>query len=242
MYFRLIQTMMLFQWEEQLENLSSKEITFTLLTWHQVLVESLITMLSNISTFWKMSSIQKCSKKLKTKTSLNSIKPLKNKQTVQKNTSAILQPKRRMKNSHNFQHLSKDSSEAVRPRFQFEIWEFHQPMFIIWTFLSIIPRREPQDLKMIKLFFRWCVWLSPISYMLQVFFYFIQGDLSDPHGTHRVCLEIIKRLYDNEQEKKLNDASYPSVFPPASNILLYRGAWEEWNVSMAKNIVPLSPK
>lgn len=56
-------------------------------------------------------------------------------------------------------------------------------------------------------------------------FVYAAGDLSDPHGTHRVCLEIIKRLYDEEQEKKLKDASYPSVFPPASNILLYRGAW-----------------
>lgn len=27
-------------------------------------------------------------------------------------------------------------------------------------------------------------------------FVYAAGDLSDPHGTHRVCLEIIKRLYD----------------------------------------------
>jgi hypothetical protein len=57
-----------------------------------------------------------------------------------------------------------------------------------------------------------------------------------------VCLEIIKRLFDTEQENKSKIPNYQSVFPPAENILLYRGAWEEWNVSMAKHIVPLSPK
>ncbi len=61
--------------------------------------------------------------------------------------------------------------------------------------------------------------------MLQVNLTDIKGDLSDPNGTHRVCLEMIKKLYDEEQEKKGSDPTYQTVFPPAENILLYRGAW-----------------
>jgi hypothetical protein len=36
---------------------------------------------------------------------------------------------------------------------------------------------------------------------------------------------MIKKLYDEEQEKKASDPTYQTVFPPAENILLYRGAW-----------------
>ena len=79
---------------------------------------------------------------------------------------------------------------------------------------------------MIKLFFLSSAWLSQISYTQRVILLSIQGDLSDPNGTHRVCLEMIKKLYDEEQELKAKDASYPAVFPPAENIFLYRGAWE----------------
>jgi hypothetical protein len=61
--------------------------------------------------------------------------------------------------------------------------------------------------------------------MLLVINLLILGDLSDPNGTHRTCLELIKRLFDEEQEKKLKDAQYTAVFPTADNILLYRGAW-----------------
>ena len=59
------------------------------------------------------------------------------------------------------------------------------------------------------------------------------GDLADPHGTHRVCflaiLEAIKRL---KHEEWLKDC----------RLWLYRGAWQEWDVSEVDMAVPLSPE
>lgn len=41
------------------------------------------------------------------------------------------------------------------------------------------------------------------------------GDLSDPHGTHRKCLEILIHIFDEEQEKIKADPTHKSLFPPA---------------------------
>ena len=58
------------------------------------------------------------------------------------------------------------------------------------------------------------------------------GDLSDPHGTHRVCLsaifEAMRRLKD---EKWVQDCQ----------LWLYRGAWQEWEPHQIEMAVPLSP-
>lgn len=58
------------------------------------------------------------------------------------------------------------------------------------------------------------------------------GDLSDPHGTHRVCLtailQAVKRLQDREWMSKCE-------------IWLYRGAWQEWGADQIEMAVPLSP-
>jgi len=63
---------------------------------------------------------------------------------------------------------------------------------------------------------------------------FAAGDLSDPHGTHRVCLQIlfdtIEQLIENKKAW-VNDCE----------IWLYRGAWQEWEVSDIEMAVPLSP-
>jgi glucosamine-6-phosphate deaminase len=61
------------------------------------------------------------------------------------------------------------------------------------------------------------------------------GDLSDPHGTHRVCLaaifEAIRRL-KAAGTAWLNDC----------RVWLYRGAWQEWDVDQIEMAVPLSPQ
>ena len=57
---------------------------------------------------------------------------------------------------------------------------------------------------------------------------FAAGDLTDPHGTHRVCLELLLSVLDAEK------------FNP-ENVLLYRGAWDEWEVELCDFIVPMSP-
>ena len=56
---------------------------------------------------------------------------------------------------------------------------------------------------------------------------FVAGDLSDPHGTHRMCLAVIERAL----------AGYGA---PKPEVWLYRGAWEEWSLTEADVLVPLS--
>ena len=63
---------------------------------------------------------------------------------------------------------------------------------------------------------------------------FAAGDLSDPHGTHRVCLQI---LFDT-LEKLIEDKK---TWVNSCEIWLYRGAWQEWEVSEIEMAVPLSP-
>src|SRR5581483_2220286 len=60
---------------------------------------------------------------------------------------------------------------------------------------------------------------------------YIAGDLSDPHGTHRVCAEaIFQAMHEMERET----GSRPEA-------LLYRGVWEEWTAHEIEIAVPLSP-
>lgn len=49
------------------------------------------------------------------------------------------------------------------------------------------------------------------------------GDLSDPHGTHRVCLAAIF-----EAVRRLKAAGTPWL--DGCWVWLYRGAWQEWDV------------
>jgi glucosamine-6-phosphate deaminase len=56
---------------------------------------------------------------------------------------------------------------------------------------------------------------------------FVAGDLSDPHGTHRMCLEAVERALEQYSGE-----------PP--EVWYYRGAWQEWPVSEADVLVPLS--
>lgn len=61
------------------------------------------------------------------------------------------------------------------------------------------------------------------------------GDLSDPHGTHRVCLSAIFQALDRlkaEGVKWIKDC----------NVWLYRGAWQEWDIDQIEMAVPISPQ
>ncbi|MHB1767363.1 MAG: glucosamine-6-phosphate deaminase [Phycisphaerae bacterium] len=58
------------------------------------------------------------------------------------------------------------------------------------------------------------------------------GDLSDPHGTHRMCLEaLLQAVVLFEQQSQ---AVMPEVW-------LYRGAWQEWDPESIDMAIPLSP-
>ena len=59
------------------------------------------------------------------------------------------------------------------------------------------------------------------------------GDLSDPHGTHQVCLKAIFRAL----EECKNDDWIDDCF-----VWLYRGAWQEWDINEIEMAVPLSPQ
>lgn len=58
------------------------------------------------------------------------------------------------------------------------------------------------------------------------------GDLADPHGTHKVCLDGIF-----EAVKRLKDKS----FMTDCWLWLYKGAWAEWDIDLIEMAVPMSP-
>lgn len=58
------------------------------------------------------------------------------------------------------------------------------------------------------------------------------GDLSDPHGTHRVCLAAIYKAIARLKKKPWMKDCY---------VWLYRGAWQEWDIDQIEMAVPLSP-
>ena len=62
---------------------------------------------------------------------------------------------------------------------------------------------------------------------------FAAGDLSDPHGTHRVCLQAIFEALKVCRE----DDWAADCF-----VWLYRGAWQEWEIPEIDMAVPLSPE
>jgi glucosamine-6-phosphate deaminase len=60
------------------------------------------------------------------------------------------------------------------------------------------------------------------------------GDLADPHGTHKVCLEIIFESLRRLKEK--GESWVKDCW-----IWLYKGAWQEWDVSEIEMAIPMSP-
>jgi glucosamine-6-phosphate deaminase len=63
---------------------------------------------------------------------------------------------------------------------------------------------------------------------------FCAGDLADPHGTHKVCLEIVF-----ESLKRIKAAGEDWVND--CWMWLYKGAWQEWDISEIEMAIPMSP-
>jgi glucosamine-6-phosphate deaminase len=58
------------------------------------------------------------------------------------------------------------------------------------------------------------------------------GDLADPHGTHKVCLDAVFEAVKCLKPKKyMNDCW----------VWLYRGAWQEWGIDEIEMAVPMGP-
>ena len=58
------------------------------------------------------------------------------------------------------------------------------------------------------------------------------GDLNDPHGTHRTCIEALLEALVRTAEDAWREECH---------LWLYRGSWTEWEVSQVDMAVPLSP-
>ncbi|MFK7846469.1 MAG: glucosamine-6-phosphate deaminase [Rhodothermales bacterium] len=80
---------------------------------------------------------------------------------------------------------------------------------------------------------------------------FVAGDLSDPHGTHRMCYDAIREaLTRYRKERGIVDASELNVtaeaiqYAPTSEhqplVWLYRGAWQEWEIHKVDVFIPMS--
>lgn len=62
---------------------------------------------------------------------------------------------------------------------------------------------------------------------------FVAGDLADPHGTHRVCLNAVLAAIDELKEEE---------WLKNCRIWMYRGAWAEWEMDHVEMAVPISPE
>ncbi len=60
------------------------------------------------------------------------------------------------------------------------------------------------------------------------------GDLADPHGTHKVCLDVIFESF--RRLKAAGDEWLKDCW-----VWLYKGAWQEWDVSEIEMAIPMSP-
>ena len=65
---------------------------------------------------------------------------------------------------------------------------------------------------------------------------FCAGDLADPHGTHKVCLEVVIAAL-----KKIK-ISEPDGWIKNCWLWLYKGAWQEWDIAEIEMAVPMSPE
>ncbi|MPN10391.1 hypothetical protein SDC9_157686 [bioreactor metagenome] len=62
---------------------------------------------------------------------------------------------------------------------------------------------------------------------------FVAGDLADPHGTHKVCLNAVLAAIDELK---------PTGILDECRVWMYRGAWAEWEIDHIEMAVPISPE
>ena len=63
---------------------------------------------------------------------------------------------------------------------------------------------------------------------------FCAGDLADPHGTHKVCLDVVFEAF--RQMKEEGDEWLQDCW-----LWLYKGAWQEWKIEEIEMAIPMSP-
>ncbi len=68
---------------------------------------------------------------------------------------------------------------------------------------------------------------------------YVAGDLSDPHGTHRMCYVAIERALKRfNTEAPSSEGNGEAHIEP--KVWLYRGAWQEWEIYQADVFMPMS--
>ncbi len=60
------------------------------------------------------------------------------------------------------------------------------------------------------------------------------GDLADPHGTHKVCLDVV--FESMRRIKAAGDKWIKDCW-----VWLYKGAWQEWDIADIEMAIPMSP-
>ncbi|HEX8358016.1 MAG TPA: glucosamine-6-phosphate deaminase [Segetibacter sp.] len=60
------------------------------------------------------------------------------------------------------------------------------------------------------------------------------GDLADPHGTHKVCLDVV--FESLRRIRSLGDEWLKDCW-----LWLYKGAWQEWDLDEIEMAIPMSP-
>jgi glucosamine-6-phosphate deaminase len=69
---------------------------------------------------------------------------------------------------------------------------------------------------------------------------FVAGDLSDPHGTHRMCYQAIDEALQRARSPDPKSDGKASETNSDPRVWLYRGAWQEWETYRADVFLPLS--
>lgn len=75
--------------------------------------------------------------------------------------------------------------------------------------------------------------IIPLLESIQPHQIFVAGDLADPHGTHKVCLDAaLAAIHELKKNEWMKDC----------RIWMYRGAWAEWGIDHIEMAVPISPE
>jgi glucosamine-6-phosphate deaminase len=75
--------------------------------------------------------------------------------------------------------------------------------------------------------------IIPLIEQIQPHQIYLAGDLTDPHGTHKVCLDAaLAAIHQLCRKSWMKDC----------RIWMYRGAWAEWEIDHIEMAVPISPE
>ena len=75
--------------------------------------------------------------------------------------------------------------------------------------------------------------IIPLLETIQPHQIFVAGDLADPHGTHKVCLDAaLASIYELKSKEWMKEC----------RVWMYRGAWAEWEIDHIEMAVPISPE